>query len=341
MTADLSIRLQTYLVPKLAAPDLIVSDLARIPGGASRETYRFRAHYTKDGRAIERALILRRDPVASLIETDRTTEFRAYGAFFKLGLPVPEPVALELNTDALERPFFIMEEITDCSVGSILAPDPYGAHREKIGQQFWHLLGQIAKPDPKAIGLDDFGGARDTASCWSHELARWETVIDEDESEPQPIARAAIRWLRRNPPAPAQKISVVHGDYRTGNFLFDAQGEIRAILDWEMAHLGDPLEDLAWALDPLWSHGDPSHPAGAIERERAIAVWERASGLHADPDPLAWWETFASLKGLAIWISAAREYAEGRNTEAVNAFSGWYCLAFHNKVLADRLGGTS
>ena len=57
-----------------------------------------------------------------------------------------------------------------------------------------------------------------------------------------------------------------------------------------------------------------------------------------DRDALKWWEIFASLKGLAIWISAGKEYTEGRNTEAVNAFSGWYCLAFHNKVLADRLG---
>ena len=341
MIEDLSIRLQSYLAPKLAAPDLVVSDLARIPGGASRETYRFRAHYTKNDRPIERALVLRRDPVASLIETDRTTEFRAYGAFHKLGLPVPEPIALELNTAALERPFFIMEEITDCSAGSILAPDPYGEHREKVGQQFWGILGRIAKPDPADIGLGDFDGARDTGSCWRHELARWEKVIDEDESEPQPIARAAILRLRRNPPPPAQKISVVHGDYRTGNFLSDTNGNIRAILDWEMAHLGDPLEDLAWALDPLWSHGDPTHPAGTIERERAIAVWEKSSGLRVEPQALAWWETFASLKGLAIWISAAREYAQGRNTEGVNAFSGWFCLAFHNKVLADRLGGAS
>ncbi len=108
-----------------------------------------------------------------------------------------------------------------------------------------------------------------------HELARWEKVIDEDEREPQPIARAAIRWLKRNPPPPAQKISVVHGDYRTGNFLYDANGDIRAILDWEMAHLGDPLEDLGWALDPLWAHGDPSRPAGTIARAEAIAIWEK------------------------------------------------------------------
>lgn len=334
MSDDLSQPLQRYLADKLGARDLVVANLTRIHGGASRETYRFRAKYNGQ----DRALILRRDPPASLIETERSAEFRAYQAFHKLGLPVPEPIALELDGKALERPFFIMAEVENCSVASILTPDPYGVHREKIGEQFFTVLGKIAAADPEAIGVGDFEGATDPAKTALHEVERWEKVIDEDEREPQPIARAAIRWLKRSPPPPAQKISVVHGDYRTGNFLFDANGDIRAILDWEMTHLGDPLEDLGWAIDPLWSHGDPSHPAGTIAREKALAIWEKASGMKIDRATLAWWEIFASLKGTAIWISAAREYADGRNTDAVNAFSGWFCLAFHNKILADRLG---
>jgi len=325
--------LTLYLADKLGAPDLSVHDLARIPGGASRETYRFRARYGGG----ERKLILRRDPPASLIETERATEFRAYQAFHKLGLPVPEPIALELDGNTLERPFFIMAEIEDAQAGSILAPDPYGAHRDKIGQQFFTILGRIAGADPQALGLSDFDGAGSTDDCWRHEVARWEKVIDEDEGEPQPIARAALRWLKRHPPPEAEKIAVVHGDYRSGNFLFDGAGDIKAILDWEMAHLGDPLEDLGWALDPLWAHHDPSHPAGTLARADAIALWEKTSGLTADPQALLWWEIFASLKGCAIWISAAHEYATRRNDDPVNAFSGWYCLAFHNKVLADRL----
>jgi len=338
MSDEITLPLQSYLARKLSVPGLIVGDLARIPGGASRETYRFRISYDRGGERVERGLILRRDPPASLIETERSTEFRAYGAFHRLGLPVPEPIALELEAGDLERPFFIMEEITGCSVASVLMPDPYGVHREKIGMQFFTTLGRIAQADPHALGLGDFDGPMTRETCWSHEVSRWETVIDEDERELQPIARATIRWLKRNPPPPAQKISVVHGDYRTGNFLFDPDGNIRAILDWEMAHLGDPLEDLGWALDPLWAHGDPSRPAGTVARAKAIAIWEESSGLKADPQALAWWEIFASLKGLAIWISAAREYAEGRNSDPVNAFSGWFCLAFHNHVLAEKLG---
>jgi aminoglycoside phosphotransferase (APT) family kinase protein len=331
---ELSDRLQAYLRHKLDAPDLAVTNLARIPGGASRETYRFRARY--DGR--DRGLILRRDPPASLIETERTTEYRAYEAFHALGLPVPEPVALELDAAPLERPFFIMEEVENCQTGSIMSPDPFGVHRDAVGKQFFSVLGKIAAVDPRDVGLSDFEGESDIHDVAMHEVARWEKVIEEDEREPQPIARAAIRWLKRHPPPPAQKISVVHGDYRTGNFLVDDAGTIRAILDWEMAHLGDPLEDLGWAIDPLWSGGNPAVPGGMIARDAAIHIWEETSGLKADPKALHWWEIFASLKGAAIWISAAREYAEGRNTDPINAFSGWYCLAFHNKVLADRLG---
>lgn len=338
MSEELTQKLENYLARKLRAPDLSVHDFARIPGGASRETYRFRARYRSGETDIERKLILRRDPPASLIETERSTEYRAYEAFHKLGLPVPEPIALELGCDVLERPFFVMAEVENATVGSILAPDPYGTHREKIGRQLFSILGRIARADPKALGLSDFDGASVPELCWRHEIARWEKVIDEDESEPQPIARAALRWLKRNPPPPAQKIGIVHGDYRSGNFMYDAAGDIRAILDWEMAHLGDPLEDLAWTLDPLWAHHDPSRPAGTLARDDAIAVWEEASGLKADRDALGWWEIFASLKGCAIWISAAAEYATGRNEDPVNAFSGWYCLAYHNKVLADRLG---
>ncbi|HXC56958.1 MAG TPA: phosphotransferase family protein [Rhizomicrobium sp.] len=335
--SELSQKLQAYLRTKLAAPDLAVSGLARIPGGASRETYRFRAHY--DG--SERGLILRRDPPASLIETERAAEYRAYEAFHGLGLPVPAPVVLELDAAPLERPFFIMEEIENCQTGSIMSPDPYGPHRDSVGRQFYTVLGRIAAVDPRDVGLGDFEGETDIHNVAMHEVARWEKVVEEDEREPQPIARAAIRWLKRNPPPPAQKISVVHGDYRTGNFLFDDGGTIRAILDWEMSHLGDPLEDLGWAIDPLWAGGNAAFPGGMIARAEAIRIWEETSGLKADPEALQWWEIFASLKGAAIWISAACEYAEGRNIDPINAFSGWFCLSFHNKVLADRLAALS
>jgi aminoglycoside phosphotransferase (APT) family kinase protein len=310
-----------------------VVELVRIHGGASRETYRVKLD---EGGAI-RGYILRRDPVSALIETERTVEFAAYSAFYETPVPVPQALALEQDERWLERPFFMMEEIENATASNAFAVDPYGANAAEVGRQFFSTLGEIARADPRSIGLDWDAPAPD--ECWKIELEKWEKVIDEDEREPQPIARAAIRWLRRNPPPPAQKVGVVHGDYRTGNFLFNEAGEIRAILDWEMAHLGDPLEDLGWATDPLWSHHTPDRPGGMCSMAEAIAHWEKASGLKADPKALRWWQMFASLKGLGIWISAAAEVADGKNTDPVNAISGWYPLAFHNQVIAERLAG--
>ena len=149
--------------------------------------------------------------------------------------------------------------------------------------------------------------------------------------------RAAIRRLRRAPPSPPAKIAVVHGDYRSGNFLHDGAGAILAVLDWEMAHLGDPLEDLAWAMDPLWSRPGDERVSGMIPREEGLAIWRRASGLPIDPGALAWWRLFASVKAQAIWISSAKAWRDGGFTEPILAFSGWFTARRQDEILADWL----
>ncbi len=126
----------------------------------------------------------------------------------------------------------------------------------------------------RAVGFSARRASVGPAAWWAREREKGQEGIDEDELVPQPVARAAIRWLKRNPPPPTEKISVVHGDYRTGNFLFDGEGNIRAILDWEMCHLGDPLEDVAWAADPLWAFKQPERPGGRIAREEAFRLWD-------------------------------------------------------------------
>ena len=314
-----------------------VLSVQRIHGGASRETYRLSVQYDEAGVAVTRGLVLRRDPVSTLIETEREVEYAAYRAFSGSTVPVPEPILLEREAGPLDRPFFVMAEITGAKAASILAGDPYAPHQAKIGAQFFTILGHIAAADLGAMQLPPCFAASSPTEVWRSQLDHWERVIDDDELEPTPVARAAIRWLRRNPPPPLARLSFVHGDYRTGNFLFRDDGTIAAILDWEMAHLGDPLEDLAWALDPLWAHHNPARPAGMLSRAEALALWSQASGLAINPEALAWWEMFASLKGLAIWISSAKEFQSGTNTDPVMAFSGLYCLPYHNEVLAERL----
>lgn len=332
MTASFAERLGAYLSRAWEEP-VAIEALARISGGASRETYRFDA-VTASGR---QPLIIRRDPPGSLIETDRRSEFLALKSFHGRGVAAPEPLILEHEGAELERPFFIMRRIDGGQTASPFAPDPYAPHAAEIAQDFFSTLGRIAAADVEALPIAEVAAPPAPDACWRRELDYWAGVIEADEQHPQPIVRAAIRRLRRHPPPPAAKLSVVHGDYRTGNFLHDGHGHIIAVLDWEMAHIGDPLEDLAWAMDPLWRHGDSQLAAGMVPKAEAIAIWEAASGLSLDPAAFAWWQLFASVKGQAIWISSAKEFHDSGFAEPILCFSGWVTARRHDEILADQL----
>jgi aminoglycoside phosphotransferase (APT) family kinase protein len=331
--------LARYIATKMPqASEIEVSGLERISGGASRETYRFRLRYADSNGTQERRLILRRDPPASLIDTERRIEFAAYHAFHGSAVPVPRMLWLEETDEALGHPFFIAEELSGYQTApALLFGGGYDAVLPKLAERKWTILGEIARADPAALGLTSVMAVPALDACWRRELDHWEKVFDTDEAEPQPIARAAIRWLRRNPPPPAQKLSVVHGDYRTGNFLFDETGEIHGVLDWEMAHLGDPLEDLAWGLNPVWEFGR-GLAGGLVPQDQAIVIWERASGLGVDPIALHWWLLFNCVKGQGIWVGSARAFIDGGNRDPILAYAAWWLLNAQDRAILKVMG---
>jgi aminoglycoside phosphotransferase (APT) family kinase protein len=325
-------QLSAYLT-RVSGGRATVVRISRISGGASRETYRFDAEI--DG--VEKGYILRRDPPGSLIETDRRLEFLAIRSFTDKGVAAPEALWLEEDGAELERPFFIMARIDGGVTGGAFGVDPYGEHAAAIGEQFFTYLGRIAGEDVEKLPIMDAATRPAPEDCWRQQLDYWAGVIDEDELHPQPIVRAAIRKLRASPPPPPAKIAVVHGDYRTGNFLHDNAGKIVAVLDWEMAHLGDPLEDIGWATDPLWSNPTDHRVSGMVPKAEALALWEQASGLKVDPRSLAWWSMFASVKAQAIWTSSAKEWRDGGYREPILAFSGWFTARRQDEILSRRL----
>lgn len=311
-------------------PGAVAVDFSHIPGGASRETWKFLA-VNGDER---RGMIVRIDPETSLIDTDRRVEYRAYEAAWRAGLPAPEPLYLVQDLVWLGAPFSITAEVPGCSA----SPDAFPPDRlGHIAQQKWSILGRLAALDVDSLGVGDVMAATTAETCALEQLAYWKKVILDDELHPNPIARAAIRWLEKRPPPPAQKLALVHGDYRTGNFLFDPQGEIRAILDWEMAHIGDPLEDLAWSLDPLWSFDTPEIAGRLVPHAEAVRHWELASGLRVDPEVFRWWRIFASVKGIGIWISSSEDFHYGATKLPILAMAGWLMTDRQQRILVDYL----
>jgi aminoglycoside phosphotransferase (APT) family kinase protein len=310
--------------------------IEQIPGGASRQTYLVKI--LQAGEPV--GVVVRRDPTSSLIDTERALEYNTYQAVYEHGvMPVPEPIALEEQPGALERPFSIMALVSAGQAGAAGLDDPIMAAKlAKLGQKKWTLLGQLGKLTPDILGVDSFMSAPDHPAA--HELAYWKRVIETDALHPQPIAAAALRWLERHLPAPSPHMCLVHGDYRTGNYLYTEEGEITAVLDWEMAHIGDPLEDLAWSLDPLWSP-NPRIAGRLLPREAAISIWQEASGIQVDRDAFTWWQVFASVKAIAIWISSAEDYVRGETKEPILALAGWPMMERQNRILLDRLSPES
>jgi aminoglycoside phosphotransferase (APT) family kinase protein len=319
----------------------------RIPGGASRQTWRLRLGPTvatngatggpasappavASDSLTQGEFILRLDPPASLIETDRVREFQALKAFHESDVPVPEALWMVPEAQVLGGAFFVMRAVPDGIAGPLrLMQPPYVAHHARMAEQKWMTLGRIACADPALLSEASQNAVLSDAyrkPDWMGALDEWQAMLEADALTPQPIQLAALRWLRRHPPPPPARRSVVHGDYRTGNLLFSQEGELLAVLDWEMVHAGDPLEDLAWGLNRVWCFQGDERRGGLLPRDQAIALWERASGLQADPVALHWWELFSCVKGQAIWLSAAREFEQGRVDDSMMVTAAWMMI---------------
>lgn len=320
--------LARFLAERWGEP-VAITGLKRFHGGSARQTYRFDASGASGRRE---SLVLRRDPPSSLIETDRLAEFGALACFAGTAVPVPQPLVCDSGAEAFGSPGFLMREVAGGQAAGLMEPEPYGEHAAAIGRQLFTALGRIHATDPAAAGLPAMAPA-DAAAA---RLAHWRAAFEADRFRPEPVLEAGFAWLQAQLPPPPPRTAIVHGDYRSGNFLHDGAGRLLAILDWEMVHPGDPHEDLAWVCDPLWSHFS-GRPAATLKLAEAIACWEAASGLTLNPQSWRWWRVFAQVQGLVIWLSAAREIIDGRSHDPVLMFAGTIPYRFHTLTLARTL----
>ena len=142
------------------------------------------------------------------------------------------------------------------------------------------------------------------------QLAQLRRGIDTAAS-PTPVCEWALRWLEQHAPRATNAPALVHGDYRMGNVIVGPEG-LRAVLDWELAHVGDPHEDLAWMCTKTWRFGNPGSPVGGVgPREPFYRAYEAERGGTLDRDALRWWETLCSAKVCVVWIMQMNAYLSG------------------------------
>ncbi|QQS11538.1 MAG: phosphotransferase family protein [Rhodospirillales bacterium] len=286
-----------------------VEGLFRHSGGASRQTWGFDAVV---GGARQK-LVMRRDPPAppggkpsspaeNSLALDRGTEFEVMRAARAHGVPVPELLFQLRPGDGLGDGY-VMRHVDGSAIARNLLREPrYAEARPRIVGQLGAILARLhAVPVAAAPPLG--------VSSPAHLLAGLRRVLDAI-GEPHPVFELAITWLeRRIPPTGAPRF--VHGDFRTGNYLVDENG-VSAILDWEIAHLGDPLEDLGWLCIKSWRFGAIDKPAGGFgTREELWAAYAAAGGDPVDPARARWWEIFGTVRWGVICINQAWKHLSG------------------------------
>ncbi|HVN84025.1 MAG TPA: phosphotransferase family protein [Candidatus Binatia bacterium] len=312
-------RLREYLAARVpTGGDIVIHRLERTGGGASRETWLVDAEWSEHGTRVVHPLIIRRDPTASVLESDRKTEFGVLCAAGKIGIPVPQMYWLEEDPRWLDRPFMVMQRLPGMAPPVVVPPSESEATRRALAEQFVAHLARVHQADWPKLDLDFLAAPASGHDAARAQLAWWEREYHRQKLEERPALAAALQWLASHLPETGE-IVLVHADYRAGNFLHDGD-HITAILDWEMAHLGDPMEDLAWAVLKFYRTGDLCQ--GLLPHDEMVAAYARAGGKPVNLERLFFYEVLGAVKMAVICLTGVRSFAEGRTCETVNALVG-------------------
>ena len=268
-----------------------VEGVSRLSGGASRETWRFVA----DGRP----LILQRQRSGDV--RDMGVEARVLRAAFAAGVRVPELLHSGSMGDAdnpLGASYMILEHVEGETIArKILRDDTFASARKVLVGDLARSLAALHTIEPDAIGGLP---STDQVQQYRETLDGLNTTL----GQAHPAFELAFRWLESNRPTESRR-ALVHGDFRLGNVMVDQNG-LRAVLDWELAHIGDPMEDLGWLCVRAWRFGSKHPVAGVGAYDELIRAYQEASGLTADREEIRWWEVLGTLKwGIMCMIQAS------------------------------------
>jgi aminoglycoside phosphotransferase (APT) family kinase protein len=304
-------RLQHFLAGQ-GLEGVEIADLRRFTVGFSWITFGFTGAWREAGARVARRLILRIGPPIGIFAPYRASpEFRTLRALTGSGVPVPGVHWFSDEDEAFGAPFFI------CDFVAGDAPIPWThdggpafdeATRRTLAEQFVSALAALHRFEWRGSAVEGIDGSTNVRSTALAQIEHWETNFARWRRAREPMLEWAAIWLREHAPV-SPRISVVHGDFRIGNFLVDA-GRITAILDWELVRLGDPVEDVGYICMQAWRGRSP-YMCHLFERDELLERYQALTGLAVDDRAVRYWEAFGTYK-LAVMHYGAQFCFETR-----------------------------
>lgn len=291
-----------------------IVNLRRLSGGASQETWSFDG----EGPKGKTPLILRRAPNGEPVKRSATavtlaTEAKVIRLAAKAGVPVP-PVPYVLEEKDHLGPGYLMGRVEGETIArKVLRDEQFADARTKMARQCGRILAAIHAIDKAAV--PDLTVVPPRA-----QFDQYREIYDSYDY-PHPVFEVAFKWLEeRLPDAPA--LTLVHGDFRHGNLMIGPDG-VRAVLDWELTHIGDPAEDLGWICVNSWRFGETKKVVGGFgDVADLVAGYAEAGGKNMTADRVKFWEMFGTLKWGIICMTMYQAFAQGADRTVERATIG-------------------
>jgi aminoglycoside phosphotransferase (APT) family kinase protein len=320
-------RLSQWFATLLGVDTVRVRDLRQHTEGFSWQTWTLTVEWELDGVPTRRGFAVRRQPEDGLLAPyDIEQQYRIHRAVADSStVPMPELIALELDRSHLGMPFYVMERLEGHVPVQWQPEDPIAfptdAARRALGHEFVDVLARIHAIDWHGSGLAGNGLSSDDAA--RAQVDHWERFYVESRLIEVPHLRAAISWLHANI-ATSGRVSLCHGDYRLGNFMI-RDGHIVGVFDWELAHVSDPVEDIAYCGLRLFRGRSPLM-SQLLPSDEFFARYEQVTGLAVAPDVLAFWTVLGYVKASASHVRACRAFEDGSNGDLRLAAMGHQLL---------------
>jgi aminoglycoside phosphotransferase (APT) family kinase protein len=272
-----------------------ISSVRRLSAGASRLSWAFDAH---DGDHVRR-LVIQRERVKGHGNSDVDVEARLLSAARNRGVPVPEVVMCDPIGEAMGGAFIVVSRVEGETIPrKILRREDLSAARAGFATECGRILAAIHAIDVREVEPLPEPSPIDAIQC----------MLDAS-GQPRPAFELGLRWLVEHPPSGARR-TVVHGDFRNGNLIVGPSG-IAAVLDWELAHVGNPVEDLGWLCARSWRWGASPEVGGMGTRSDLLRAYADAGGGQVSEGDFFWWQLLAAVRWGVMCLEQARTHLSG------------------------------